>query len=94
MRVTLEKDVHLVEEDEVKLPRIYYVWHTPALYAPGDAEMDVLASVLTGGKSSRLYKVAGFWRESGQGCRCFPSLHALGQFLCHPGHCGPRKVSG
>jgi zinc protease len=42
--------------DRVQLPRLYLVWHTPALYAPGDAELDAVASILTGGKNSRLYK--------------------------------------
>jgi zinc protease len=42
--------------DRVQLPRLYLVWHTPALFAPGDAALDMAASVLTGGKNSRLYK--------------------------------------
>src|SRR5262245_25646268 len=42
--------------DQVQLPRLYLAWPTPALYAPGDAELDVAASVLAGGKNSRLYK--------------------------------------
>jgi zinc protease len=42
--------------DQVQLPRIYLVWHTPALYAPGDAALDVTSGVLSGGKNSRLYK--------------------------------------
>ena len=42
--------------DRVQLPRLYLVWHSPALYRPGDAELDVAASVLAGGKNSRLYK--------------------------------------
>lgn len=46
----------LVVEDDVKLPRIYLAWHTPALFAPGDAELDLLSSILTDGKSSRLFK--------------------------------------
>lgn len=53
---TLSKDVHRVERDEVKLPRTYLAWHTPALYEEGDAAMDILATVLSDGKSSRLYK--------------------------------------
>jgi zinc protease len=40
----------------VELPRVYLHWLTPRLFAPGDAELDLLASVLTSGKSSRLYK--------------------------------------
>ena len=42
--------------DRVQLPRLYLTWLTPALLAPGDAELDVLSGVLAGGKNSRLYK--------------------------------------
>jgi zinc protease len=45
-----------VQEDQVSLPRLFMVWHSPASYAPGDAEMDILAGILTFGKTSRLYK--------------------------------------
>jgi zinc protease len=50
---------HVVTEtmtDRVQLPRLYLVWLTPQSYAPGDAELDALAGILTGGKNSRLYK--------------------------------------
>ena len=42
--------------DNVSLPKLYYGWHTPALYQPGDAEMDHLANILASSKVSRLYK--------------------------------------
>ncbi|MCC7124387.1 MAG: insulinase family protein [Acidobacteria bacterium] len=42
--------------DRVQLPRLYMAWHTPAFYAPGDATMDMVSSLLTGGKNSRLYR--------------------------------------
>jgi zinc protease len=42
--------------DRVQLPRLYLGWHTPALLKPGDAEMDILSNLLSGGKNSRLYK--------------------------------------
>lgn len=42
--------------DQVQLPRVYLAWLTPGLYKPGDAELDVLSSVLSDGKNSRLYK--------------------------------------
>ena len=42
--------------DRVQLPRIYLAWLTPGLMRPGDAALDVAASLLTGGKNSRLYK--------------------------------------
>jgi zinc protease len=42
--------------DRVQLPRLFLAWHTPPLLKPGDAEMDVISNLLTGGKNSRLYK--------------------------------------
>ena len=42
--------------DRVQLPRLFLAWHTPALLKPGDAEMDIISNLLTGGKNSRLYK--------------------------------------
>ena len=42
--------------DRVQLPRLYLGWHTPALLKPGDAEMDILSNLLSGGKNSRLYR--------------------------------------
>ncbi|MCS6915668.1 MAG: insulinase family protein [Myxococcota bacterium] len=41
--------------DRVSLPRLYVVWHSPARFHPGDAELDLLARVL-GGKEGRLYR--------------------------------------
>ncbi|HEU4438784.1 MAG TPA: pitrilysin family protein, partial [Methylomirabilota bacterium] len=46
----------LVVTDQVNLPRVYLSWLTPSFYKPGDAEADVAAHVLGGGKASRLYK--------------------------------------
>ncbi|HJN46356.1 MAG: peptidase M16 [Acidobacteria bacterium] len=48
--------IRLVLEDRVELPRIYLAWRTPRLFAQGDAGMDILAEMLTGGKTSRLYR--------------------------------------
>ena len=42
--------------DRVQLPRVYLAWTGPAVFRPGDAELDVVADVLAGGKTSRLYK--------------------------------------
>lgn len=52
----LPEPKRLVMEDKVQLPRLYMNWLTPKHFAPGDAELDVLAQVLAGGKNSRLYK--------------------------------------
>lgn len=53
-------------EDRVQLPRLYLAWHTPAFFAPDDAELDVLADVLTGGKNSRLYKTLVYDKQIAQ----------------------------
>ena len=45
-----------VMTDQVELPRVYLSWLTPSYYQPGDAEADVAAHILGGGKASRLYK--------------------------------------
>ena len=46
----------LVLEDRVPLPRLYLAWPTPALFAPDDAELDLASDLLTGGRTSRLYR--------------------------------------
>jgi zinc protease len=48
--------VRLLLEDRIELPRLYLAWHSPALFAEGDAELDLVADVLAGGKTSRLYR--------------------------------------
>jgi zinc protease len=52
----LDSEKRVTIEDRVQLPRLYMVWLTPAHYQPGDAALDVLASILASGKNSRLYK--------------------------------------
>jgi len=45
-----------VVQDRVELPRVYFGWITSPIYRPGDADADLAARILGGGKSSRLYK--------------------------------------
>ncbi|MHC5010629.1 MAG: M16 family metallopeptidase [Planctomycetota bacterium] len=54
--VSLERTRRVTVSDAVQLPKINLVWHAPPFYAPGDAEMDLIAAVLADGKNSRLYK--------------------------------------
>ncbi|HEX9611981.1 MAG TPA: pitrilysin family protein [Gemmatimonadales bacterium] len=54
--VTLTADAYATIEDRVQLPRVYNAWHTVKAFAPDDAGLDVLANVLAGGRSSRLYR--------------------------------------
>src|SRR5687767_26282 len=40
----------------VQLPRVSIAWLTPSIYKPGDAEGDIVGTILGGGRSSRLFK--------------------------------------
>ena len=53
----------LLLEDRVELPRLYLSWHSPAMFAHDDAELDVAADVLAHGKTSRLYKTLVYERR-------------------------------
>ncbi|HXH06908.1 MAG TPA: pitrilysin family protein [Vicinamibacterales bacterium] len=52
----LDGERRLRLEDRVELPRLYLGWHTPPLFGEGDAELDLVAELLAGGKTSRLYR--------------------------------------
>jgi zinc protease len=43
-------------EDRVELPRLYLAWHSPGLFAPGDAELDLVSDLVANGRTSRLYR--------------------------------------
>ena len=64
--------------DRVALPRLYLAWLTPRLYAPGDAALDIVSSVLTGGKNSRLYKRLVYDTQIAQDVSAFQQSGALG----------------
>lgn len=42
--------------DRVPQSKVVMVWHSPARFAPGDAELDLIGGALGNGVSSRLYK--------------------------------------
>jgi len=52
--VTAER--RAVVQDRVELPKVYMAWLTSPIYQPGDADADLAARILGGGRSSRLYK--------------------------------------
>src|SRR5437867_2700844 len=53
---SLPGDVRIRFEDRVELPRLYLTWHTPAMFADGDADLDLASDLLANGKTSRLYR--------------------------------------
>jgi zinc protease len=77
--------------DRVQLPRLYLAWLTPPFFAPGDAALDVTASVLAGGRSSRLYKRLVYDTQIAQSVQARQSSQSLSsQFVIsvtpRPGH--------
>src|SRR2546429_1627674 len=55
--------VGAVLEDRVQVPRVYDAWHTVKAFSADDATLDVLANVLAGGRSSRLYRRLVYERQ-------------------------------
>jgi zinc protease len=77
--------------DQVQLPRLYLAWLTPPHLSPGDAELDVLADVLAGGKNSRLYKRLVYDMQIAQDVTAFQGSAALSSSFqitatARPGH--------
>jgi zinc protease len=77
--------------DRVGLERLYLAWLTPRHFAPGDAALDLVSAVLTGGKNSRLYKRLVYELQIAQDVTAFQASAALGsQFqivaTARPGH--------
>ena len=64
--------------DRVQLPRLYLAWHTPALYQPGDAAMDIAASLMTGGKNARFYRRLVYDLQIAQDVNAFQQSQGLG----------------
>ena len=64
--------------DQVRLPRLYLGWLTPKLFGPDDATLDFAASILSGGKNSRLYKRLVYDDQIAQDVTAYQASAALG----------------
>jgi zinc protease len=81
----------IVVKERVKLPRVYMTWLTPAYFKPGDADADMTATILGGGKSSRLYKDLVYQKQIAQDVTAGQQSLVLGsmfqiQITARPGH--------
>jgi zinc protease len=85
------RSVRVLFEDQVELPRLYLGWQSPAIYAQGDADLDLAADLLGGGKSSRLYRALVYDRRiatevaAGQNSREWSSFFTIA-VTAAPGH--------
>jgi zinc protease len=59
----LEGEKIVEAKDRVPQERTYFAWHTPAQFDSGDAEMNLVASILTDGLSARLNKALLYDRQ-------------------------------
>jgi zinc protease len=87
----LDRDVRLVLEDRVELPRLYLAWLTSAMFGPGDAELDLASDLLANGKTSRLYRRLVFDERIATDVSAAQNSREIGGFLqitatAAPGH--------
>lgn len=67
--------------DQVELPRVYLAWITDSIFSQADAECDLTAKILGGGKSSRLYKSLVYDKRIAQDIGAHQSSLALGSIF-------------
>ena len=65
----------------MELPRLYMAWHSPALFADDDAELDLVADVLAGGKTSRLYRALVYEQRIATEVAASQNSRELGGYL-------------
>jgi zinc protease len=75
----------------VELPRVYMAWLTSPILKPGDADADIAATILGGGRSSRLYKKLVYEKQIAQNVSATQYSLMLGsmfqiQATARPGH--------
>ena len=76
--------------DRVGLARLYMVWPTPRQFTAEDAELDVLAHVLAGGKTSRLYRALVREKQIAQDVQAYQDGQELTGEFVDRGH-GPAR---
>lgn len=85
--ITSEKRV--VVEDQVELPRVYLAWITEPIFTQADAECDLTAKILGGGKSSRLFQKLVYEQRIAQDVAAHQYSLALGSVFAIEATCKP-----
>jgi zinc protease len=78
-QITLER--RSVVTDTVQLPSVTLAWLTPPAFAPGDADADLAANIIVGGKSSRMYRELVYKQQIAQSASCDHSSFALASVM-------------
>jgi len=95
VEAALEREIRLRLEDRVELPRLYLAWLTPAMFADGDAELDLATDLLANGKTSRLYRRLVFDERIATDVSAVQNSREVGGFVqmvatAAPGHALPE----
>jgi predicted Zn-dependent peptidase len=67
--------------DAVELAKLQLVWPSPAGFAPGDAEMDLVAEMLAGGKQSLLHSELVYRRRLAHSVEAYQYSRQLGSLF-------------
>jgi zinc protease len=91
----LHGETRILLEDRVELPRLYMSWLTPAMFAEGDADLDLAADLLANGKTSRLYRRLVFDERIATDVSASQNSREIGGFMqitatAAPGHALPE----
>lgn len=79
--VSLGKVVRTTMSDQVQFAKIRMVYHSPAYFKPGDAEMDLASEILASGISSRLYQKLIYENKLATDVSAFQSSMLLGSLF-------------
>jgi zinc protease len=90
-QASLDGEVRIRLEDRVELPRLYLAWLSPAMFADGDAALDLAADLLANGKTSRLYRRLVFEERIATDVSASQNSREIGGYLqlaasAAPGH--------
>jgi zinc protease len=88
---SLNREHRLVLEDRVQMPRVYMAWHSPAMFTPHDAELDLLADLLGNGKTSRLYRTLVYEQRLALDVSAFQNSRELASFFMVVATAAPGK---
>jgi predicted Zn-dependent peptidase len=78
MPIPAHGETRIDMEANVELPRVYITWTSPASFAAGDADLDIVGQVLSNGKTSRLHKRLVYDMQIAQSVGAYQDGNELG----------------
>jgi Predicted Zn-dependent peptidases len=73
----LDKEIRTTVEDTVPLSRRYMVWHAVRTYSPDEPALDILSSILSDGRTSRLQSNLLYGKEMVQNVGAFSGANEI-----------------